>query len=171
MHSLINRQGLVDADPWVLARGDDGALAPQAGRLVPLAAWEQSRAALLAGEAPLGVLLESDDDPARLVRDLDRLSLVAVRFPTFTDGRGFSIARRLRGRHGYRGELRATGPLVRDVLFYLARCGFDSFELREGEDPVASMAELAAFDMVYQAASDRPGPLGHARAVEPACAP
>lgn len=162
MHSLISRQAVVTADPWQVL---DGGIhdAPQgADLLVPLQVWLDGRCLLLERHGRVGVRLEPGDDPALIAGDVDCLSLVAIDFPSFTDGRGFSIARRLRERHGWRGELRATGPLTRDVLFYLARCGFDSFELREGEDPVAALAEFAAFDEVYQGAVDRTAPFARA---------
>jgi uncharacterized protein (DUF934 family) len=61
--------------------------------------------------------------------------LIAVRFPKFGDGRGYSIARLLRERYGYRGELRAVGDVLRDQLLFMKRSGFDSFSLREDQDP------------------------------------
>src|SRR4051794_23757854 len=89
--------------------------------VVPLADWK--------GEP--GVRLESSDDPEALAGHLDRLTLVAIHFPTFTDGRGYSIARLLRERYGFKGEIRAVGEVLRDNLFYLSRCGFDSFDLSD----------------------------------------
>lgn len=158
MPTLIDRGGVVAQDRWVWYSPEDAPRTPGTPRLLTLPEWRIRRAELLAGNAPLGVWLEPDEDPAELVADLPRLGLVAVHFPTFTEGRGYSIARLLRERYGYRGELRACGPLTRDLLFYLARCGFDAFTLRDGEDPLAAIAEFAAFDEVYQAATDR-GPL------------
>lgn len=162
MHSLISRHAVVTADPWQVPEGGIGD-APQGGDLlVPLPVWLDARSLLRQRQGRVGVRLAPGDDAALIAGDVDCLSLVAVDFPSITDGRGFSIARLLRERHGWRGELRATGPLTRDVLFYLARCGFDSFELREGEDPVAALAEFAAFDEVYQGAVDRAAPFERA---------
>ncbi len=158
MHSLINKRAVIAGDPWQRLDGGVGDAPAATDLLVPLHAWFDARGTLLERGGRVGVQLEPGDDPALLADDVDCLSLVAVRFPALTDGRGFSIGRLLRERHGYRGELRATGPLTRDALFYLARCGFDSFELREGEDPVAALSELAAFDAVYQGAADRGAP-------------
>jgi uncharacterized protein (DUF934 family) len=158
MRSLISKTAVVTDDPWQVLEGGAGNAPQGTDLLVPLAVWVDARYVLVERAGRLGVWLEPADDPALLAADVGRLSLIAVHFPSFTDGRGFSIARLLRDRHGYRGELRATGPMTRDTLFYLARCGFDAFELREGEDPQASLQELAAFDEVYQGAADR-GPL------------
>jgi len=158
MRSLISKTGVVSGDPWVRLEGAADAAAADGDLLVPLTIWLEARALLLDRRGHLGVVIEPGEDPALVVVDMHRLSLIAVHFPSFTDGRGFSTARLLRERYGYRGELRATGPLTRDTLFYLARCGFDTFELREGEAAIESLAELSAFDEVYQAANDR-GPL------------
>src|SRR4051812_45046346 len=79
--------------------------------------------------------LEPTDDPATVADRLAHVARVEVHFPKFGDGRGFSIGRLLRERYGYKGELRAVGPLTRDHLFFLESCGFDAFELRDGEDP------------------------------------
>lgn len=162
MHSLISRHAVVMADPWRELQGAVGDVPEDVDLLVPLRAWLDARFILLERQGRIGVRLEPGDDPSLIAGDVDCLSLVAVHFPSFTDGRGFSIARLLRERYGWRGELRATGSLTRDVLFYLARCGFDSFELREGEDPTAALAEFGAFDEVYQGAVDRAAPFERA---------
>lgn len=164
MHSLISRQAVVTADPWRELQGAVGDAPAGSDLLVPLQAWLDARFILLERQGRVGVRLAPGDDPSLIAGDVDCLSLVAVHFPSLTDGRGFSIARLLRERYGWRGELRATGPLTRDVLFYMARCGFDSFELREGEDPVAALSEFAAFDEVYQGAVDRRAPFDRAAA-------
>jgi uncharacterized protein (DUF934 family) len=92
--------------------------------------------------------LEPGDDPAKV--DLDGVSRVEVHFPKFGDGRGYSIARLLRTRHGYTGELRAVGQITRDHLWYMDKVGFDAFELREGEDPHAALASFRDFTTAYQ---------------------
>ena len=103
--------------------------------------------------------LEPGDDPARVADRLGAVARVEVNFPRFTDGRGYSIARLLRERHGYQRELRAVGDVQRDQLCYLSRCGFDAFLLREGEDPEAALAALGDFSEAYQASIERPQPL------------
>lgn len=130
-----------------------------AGALVPLPLWLASRDALSQIGTPLGVRLEPHDDPRELVPDLARIELIAVNFPRFSDGRGYSIARILRGRHGFRGELRAVGDVLIDQLYYLQRVGFDAFALRDDQDPAAAAAALQAFSVAYQGASDEPRPL------------
>lgn len=92
--------------------------------------------------------LEPADDPASI--SLEGVARVEVNFPKFGDGRGYSVARLLRTRYGYRGELRAVGHITRDLLFFLERCGFDSYELREGENPDQALASFEDFSSSYQ---------------------
>jgi uncharacterized protein (DUF934 family) len=96
------------------------------------------------------VRLEPTDDPALLAGRLQRIARVEVNFPKFGDGRGYSIARLLRERYGYRGELRAVGQVGRDLLWYMEKCGFDAFELKEGEDPHEALAAFDDFSVAYQ---------------------
>jgi uncharacterized protein (DUF934 family) len=109
-----------------------------------------------AGEA---LRLGPGDDPAALGERLHAAARVEVDFPKFTDGRGYSIARLLRERFGYRGELRAVGDVQRDQLHYLSRVGFDAFLLREGEDAEGALAALGDFSEAYQSSVERPLPL------------
>jgi uncharacterized protein (DUF934 family) len=90
----------------------------------------------------IGVWLDSHEDPEALADDLDRLSLVAVNFPKFTDGRGYSIARLLRERYHYQGEIRAIGDVLQDQLFYMQRCGIDAYALRADKDIEKALAGL-----------------------------
>lgn len=112
-----------------------------------------------ASPPPDMALLEPGDDPGALAGSLERLTVVAVNFPKFGDGRGYSIARLLRERYGYRGELRAVGQVARDNLYFMAQCGFDAFELRAGEDPKEALAAFNDFSEAYQASVARPQPL------------
>jgi uncharacterized protein (DUF934 family) len=150
-------------DRWqLLEAGADGAVPalPEAGDvIVPLTIWQALREPLLARESGIGVWLAGGDDPTDIAPDLEHLDLVAVQFTSFTDGRGYSIARLLRQRYGWSGEVRAIGDVQRDQLFYLARCGFDAFALREGEDVEAAIAALDDFSEAYQASVERPLPL------------
>ena len=97
------------------------------------------------------VVLEPTDDPRSLAERLPGLKLIAINFPKYGDGRGYSIARLLRERYGYKGELRAIGVVARDHLQLMAQCGFDSFQLREGEDAVVALKGLDDFTKGYQA--------------------
>lgn len=143
----IIRNGRVEADDWDQAS------------LLTLAQWKERRADLLAGDARIGIRLEPTDEPAELAPDLDRIQLVAINFPRFVDGRGYSSAALLRTRHGYRGELRAIGDVGRDQLFYLRRCGFDAFALAPHRDAHAALASFGDFSLPYQGSVDDPQPL------------
>lgn len=103
--------------------------------------------------------LEPGDDPAKVADRLGAVARVEVNFPKFTDGRGYSIARLLRERYGYQGELRAVGDVQRDQLFFLSRCGFDAFLLREGQDAEEALCAFRDFSEAYQASVERPEPL------------
>jgi uncharacterized protein (DUF934 family) len=165
--ALIKNRQLVP-DSWQLL--DAGADAsrpplPTAGDvIVPASTWREHREALVARSGRVGVWLAGSDDPAVIGTDFERLQLIAVRFAAFTDGRGYSIGRLLRERFGWQGELRAIGDVQRDQLYYLQRCGFDSFALREGEDVGAALRAFDDFSEAYQAAVDRPLPLFRRRA-------
>jgi uncharacterized protein (DUF934 family) len=142
--------GAVVADRWTLLREARGlgAVPPRGAVIVPLPLWRAERDALRA-RGDVGVLLAPDDEPAGLADDLAALPVVAVDFPQFTDGRGYSTARLLRERYGYHGELRAVGDVLRDQLFALAECGFDAFDVRADRDPAAALAGLDDFATVY----------------------
>src|SRR5580765_8389016 len=162
MATLIKEQRIV-ADSWrLLSRGPKGELpeAPAQGDvIVPLALWLERREIFLAYPGKLGVWLDANEGPESIAADLQRFALVAVNFPKFGDGRGFSIARLLRERYGYKGELRAVGHITRDHLFFMESVGFDAFELRDGEDPYEALAAFDDFSESYQASVARPQPL------------
>jgi uncharacterized protein (DUF934 family) len=151
------------ADTWQrLNRNPDGtlpALLESGAYLMPLGLWLEQRAALLQRPGALGVWLDSDEEPEAIAPDVGRFDVIAVNFPKFQDGRGFSIGRLLRERFGYKGELRAIGHITRDHLYYMEACGFNAFELRDGEDPHQALAAFNDFSEAYQASARRPLPL------------
>ena len=104
------------------------------------------------------VRLEAGEDARRLIPFLDRLQLIEVSFPRFRDGRGFSSARILR-EAGYKGELRAEGDVLIDLLFFMRRCGFDSFASQHSLNPVDVEAALNRYSNVYQDATDAAVPI------------
>jgi uncharacterized protein (DUF934 family) len=101
-----------------------------------------------------GLIWPNDRDIAELAQYLDRLSLVALVFPSFKDGRAYSQARSLRERYRFRGELRATGDVLRDQLLFLHRSGFDAFEVRKPADVLAFCEALRRYTVFYQSAAD-----------------
>ena len=127
--------------------------------IVPLALWLEHAHALKARDGRLGVWLDSDEEAERIADDLAHFQVIALNFPVFSDGRNYSNARLLRDRYQYQGELRSIGDVLRDQLFFMHRCGFDAYALREDHDPHAALASLNDFSEVYQASTDQPLPL------------
>jgi uncharacterized protein (DUF934 family) len=149
----ILRQREWAIDPWRYP----GERASETDKLiVPLAELHAESEHELRRRAALGVWLAPADDPQQLRADLPRLSLVALEFPNFSDGRGFTQATIVR-RLGFAGEVRAVGAGVkRDLLFLMARCGCDAFDLAEGEDPQSALQALGRYTVAYQKAAPLP---------------
>lgn len=132
----------------------DGVLVEESGpEVLDLEQWLE-----MEDRATRAVMLEPGETLAPLLEHLDEIPLVLVNFPTFMDGRGFSYGRELR-EHGYRGELRAVGHFMRDQLTYLARCGFNAFQMEDESELEDALASLADFSEFYQASVDQPMPL------------
>ncbi|HLX28919.1 MAG TPA: DUF934 domain-containing protein [Casimicrobiaceae bacterium] len=151
MPRLIRNRTIVDDAYALVHEASTFADLPDGARvIVPLALWRERRGALIArGEA--GVWLASTDDPAALADDVDRLPVIAIDFPQFSDGRGYSHARLLRQRYGYRNELRAIGDVQRDQLYYLSQCGFDAFLVPDSRDANEALRGFDDFSDGYQA--------------------
>jgi uncharacterized protein (DUF934 family) len=162
MATLIKNRGIVSDNWQTLSVAEADALsnlAADAAVLVPLAWWQNQRETLLARPGKLGVWLDSHDDPAAIAADLPHFKVIAVNFPKFTDGRGFSTARLLRERYGYQGELRAIGEVLRDQLQEMERCGFDAFLLRADQNAQAALSAFADLSDQYQTSVSQPLPL------------
>ncbi len=168
MATLI-KQRRVAADNWrMLEPGPGGILPADAGAgdvIVPLALWRSRRDELLARSHRLGVRLQAGDEVEALAGDLGHLAVIAIDFAKFGDGRGFSSARLLRERYGYAGELRAIGEFLPDQLPLLARCGFDAFVLRDGQEAEEALRAFDDFSEAYQASVTQPLPLFRRRSV------
>jgi uncharacterized protein (DUF934 family) len=151
MRQVIKDRKVV-GDDWIYADKD---CLPSGGRTVLLLAdFLAARAAGLGTAAMLGVKLVPADDEEALKPYLADLPLIAVEFPSTGEGRGYTQGRLLRERHGYRGELRAIGAVRVDQVWFLARCGFDVFDLAAGEDPTVAIAQLDRFSVAYQPSPD-----------------
>jgi len=156
MPRQLLRDGRVVADDWQYLAEFEGAEAAGdvPALIVPFARWLTERADWLS-RAPgrLGVVLKPADKVEQLGPDVARLTLIAAEFPGPTDGRGYTQGRLLRERYGFTGELRAAGYVRRDQLFFLARCGFNSFELPEAELGTA-LSAFSTFSAAYQPSND-----------------
>jgi uncharacterized protein (DUF934 family) len=128
---------------------------PATGRVaVAKARFLTERAALFARDEPVGVVLESGESLDGVEDDVTRLGLVALRFPRYADGRNYSTARILRDRLGYRGELRATGDVLRDQIGFLLRAGFDALEIAHpGTAAALREGRIVGITHFYQPAS------------------
>jgi uncharacterized protein (DUF934 family) len=169
---IIKGRTVVD-DDWSVLKLDEGQTAdavdvPNGKVIVPLAVWLAQREALVNRER-IGIWLAPDELAHTVEDDLGKFAVVAIDFPKFTDGRGYSIAYNLRQRLAYRGELRAIGDVLRDQLFQMARCGFDAFATRQGRNIHDALKGLSVFSESYQASIDQPVPLfrRQARGVPP----
>ena len=162
MREIIKNRAVV-ADDWSVLRltesdTPDAVVVPEGKVIVPLNVWQEQRV-VLESRVELGVWIASSERPEELKDDLSRFTVVAVDFPKFMDGRGYSIAYNLRARLGYTGELRAIGDVLRDQLFYMQRVGFDTFAVREDKNILDALKGLTDFSEVYQTSWDRKSPL------------
>jgi uncharacterized protein (DUF934 family) len=160
---MVIKNKTIANDDWIVLRlGEkdtpEGVAVPPGKVIVPLKVWQAQRAALR-DRTELGVWLASDERVEDLKNDVSGFSVIAVDFPKFADGRGYSIARNLRARLGYRGELRAIGDVLRDQMFYMQRVGFDAFSARADKDVSEALKGLSDFTFTYQASSDEKLPL------------
>lgn len=156
MPKLINLEGATENQWQLLDKEFDGK--PEAFTIVPMRYFLENASALLeAGN--VGVWLDSDDQPEDLPEEAANLPIIAINFPKFIDGRGYSIAHFIRERLKYQGELRAIGDVLLDQLFFFKRCGFNSFLLRDEINTERALAAFNDFSEVYQAANDQPEPL------------
>ncbi len=159
---IIRNKTVVDDDWNVLRLGEndtpESVVVPSGKVIVPLKVWQAQRESLQS-RVDLGVWLNSDERAEALQDDVTKFTVIAVNFPKFADGRGYSIAHHLRVRLSYRGELRAIGDVLRDQLFYMQRVGFDAFAPRADKDIHEALKGFSDFSEIYQASSDEAQPL------------
>ena len=153
----IIKDGAIVADSYQLIT-EVGDL-PAQDILVSLDVWQQQRDAILAHPHKKAVMLKPDQHPEVIADDVKQFDMIALDFPAFADGRGYSYAALLRQRFGFTGELRATGDVFKDNLFYLKRCGFNSFAVRADKDINVALQGLNDFSESYQASVDESRPL------------
>jgi uncharacterized protein (DUF934 family) len=150
MNAVKDRR--VVSDEWRMVGDDEPA---GAHTIVSLTRWNREHDAL---PRPTGLVLRSDESPDN-IEQLGRLALIAIDFPGFQDGRGYSSARALRTRLGFRGELRAVGDVMRDQIFLMHRCGIDSFAVKASKDATKALDAFDDFSVTYQGAADDERPL------------
>ncbi len=154
---VIRNRAIVE-DHWTHIPAD-AAVPADGDVIVDLRTWQADRDALGRRTGRVGVRLTSSDEPEALADEAKDLPLVAVEFPKFGDGRGYSTGRLLRERFAFTGELRAVGDVLRDQLRYMERCGFDTFELKAGKSLQEALGAFEEFSVAYQGAADEARPL------------
>jgi uncharacterized protein (DUF934 family) len=156
--ALIKDKRVVDNDPWI-AVADDQPIPATGDVLISWQRFDRCDIEPETRDGRVGLRIAPEDDLLQVITHLPKVSLVAIDFPKFGDGRGYTKARLLRERYQYKGELRAVGEVLADQLFYMLRCGFDSFQLAAGKDTQAALRAFETFSVKYQAATDEPRPL------------
>ena len=159
---IIKNKAIVD-DDWIVLRlveneTPENVALPAGKIIIPLKVWlaQQNK---LQERQDLGIWFASDERPEALEGDINKFTVIAIDFPKFSDGRGYSIAYHLRARLGYSGELRAIGDILRDQMFYLQRVGFDAFAPRLDRNIYDVLQGLNDFSEVYQSSIDNKLPL------------
>lgn len=152
---LLGKSGApVSNDPWTYL-ADEDAIPASGDVVVTLPRFLAARDELLARSGGrLGVLIAPADKVEDLAQDAPRFAMIAVSFPGYRDGRGFTTGRILRERYGYEGELRAVGDVLPDLIFFMLRCGFTSFALKSPDPERDFKVAAGTFSEAYQAAAD-----------------
>jgi len=151
MPQLIRQRNVV-GDEW--RNIEDDPQGRERALIIPFARWQAERDQWWLWDGKLGVRIGPTDPVEALERDFLRVSLIAIEFSGMGEGRGYTQAQLLRRRYKFTGEIRAVGKIQRDQLFYMARCGFDAFELPDGADTTVAIAAFDDFSIKYQDASD-----------------
>lgn len=147
------KDGVQVSDQWISVP-DDAPVQADIPTIITYQRFLNERETLLRSQAELGVHLDSADDVTALREDLDRIRVVVLSFPKFTDGRSYSAARLLRQRYGYQGEVRATGNVLYDQYAFMRRAGFDAFQVKDGSEARFFAAKLKDFSHYYQTSAD-----------------
>lgn len=163
MPKIIKNSAIAD-DSWILVSDTEITAVsdlPTGDLILPLAVWQTLNSELTdrINNNSIGVWLNSDEAPEPIGDVCQQLPIIAINFPVFADGRGYSYAQLLRSQYGYEGELRAIGDVLLDQLFYMKRSGFSSFAMREDQKLDEAISHLNDFNEMYQAAIDNPKPL------------
>lgn len=154
---VINQQRIIE-DTWTSVSNEATSL-PVGDIIVSWSRWQKDRAQLEQRAGNLGVLIDGACPVGDIGRDADHFQLIALDFAKLGDGRCFSHARLLRERYGYQGELRAVGHVIKDLLFFMQRCGIDSFTLADDRDTADALGAFSEFSVKYQTAADSAPPI------------
>jgi len=164
MNPIIKNHALCETDAWQVISDntiDNIDSLPEGDLILPLSVWQKLQSSL--SRRNIGVWLNSDEQPSAIQEACQKLPIIAINFPIFSDGRGYSYAHVLRAQYGFAGDLRAIGDVLKDQLFFMNRCGFSSFQMRQDQALDQSLARLRDFSNPYQAANDNNQPLFRSR--------
>lgn len=164
MSKLLNRHGIAkDLDNHDILPKDFTSETGDVSGILPIDSW-LAHCDQFDPETIPGVWMDGDAEPAQLSGHYQKLQCLAINFPAFMDGRGFSLARIIRDQYNYTGELRAFGQIIPDQYFFLFRCGFDSLVVDERYADIDLSAFQRPFSVCYQSSSNEPRPLFRRRA-------
>ena len=153
MQNLIE-QGAIVHDDWTLVKETSGPeilhVTQDRNLIVPIKFWNMYKLEIEDYLGNITIWLNSDEFLDEIKEELNTFSLIALNFPVFSDGRPYTIARELRQSGRFLGEIRAVGDVLRDQIFYMSQCGFDSFLLRHDQDPDSCIGALDDFKANYQ---------------------
>ena len=151
---IIKDKKIVEDDWQVIRELEDSSPLPQGKLIIPFTYWQANRETILKNNNQYAVWIDGTTKTETLQDDLQHFSIIALDFPAFKDGRSYSHARLLRQRYGYRGELRAIGDVLRDQIFFMARCGINSFQVHADKDIEDALNAFNEFSVYYQTAAD-----------------
>lgn len=158
MPNIIQNNAII-LDTFTQINTDTNLEALSGNIIVPLAIWEANQSLFATHTGQVGLYIENSVDIEALEIDLNQFSLIALNFPEFVDGRAYSQARIIRTRINYKGALRATGDVLHDQLFFMQRCGFNEYAVREDKNMEVALEGLSDFSVKYQSATDESKPL------------
>jgi uncharacterized protein (DUF934 family) len=150
--TLLDKSGRRINDQWTLLGDEDAA--PKGASIIVSVKRLQNEFEALLSRGPVGVKILPSEAIEEIAAYIPQLSMIAVEFPVYRDGRGLSTARLARERYHFKGELRATGDVLQDLIFFMLRCGFDSFTLKSHHPEEAFALAAKTFHHVYQPTGD-----------------
>ncbi len=160
---VIKDRAVID-DDWLLIRDiEDSSPIPEGDVILPFTFWQANRGQLLKTKKKHAIWIDGSIETESLLDDIEFFSVIALDFPVFKDGRSYSHARLLRERYNYQGELRAVGDVLQDQLFFMERCGINSFQIREDKNIEQALNGFKIFSDRYQAAADDVTPISKKR--------
>jgi uncharacterized protein (DUF934 family) len=154
----VLKNNCVAEDNWTVLAEDADRL-PKGDLLLSYSQWQTFADQIDSHDGDIGVIIEGNSEIEEIIEPLLDLPVIAINFPKFADGRGFSTARLIRERYNYSGEIRAVGGFIRDQLYLLSRCGFNAFKFDDANDLTASAKSLQDFSETYQVSADEENPL------------